>query len=34
MPKSMNDLVLEYYTTTNPVTRWALKECIFARIYP
>lgn len=34
MPLTMNDLVQQYYATTNPVTKWSLRQCIFDRIYP
>jgi len=32
MPKNILELVLEYKTTTNAVTRWALRESIKERI--
>lgn len=32
MPKTFTELWLEYTTATNPVTKWALRECVQVRI--
>ena len=32
MPKTMTELWIEYINEKNPVTKWALRECVRDRI--
>ncbi len=31
---SVKELISQYCNTSNPVTRWSLRECIISRIFP
>lgn len=33
MPKTINELIEQFYSTSNPVTKWSLRLCIMDRIY-